>query len=117
MAQDIGTMMKERREALGLTMADVASQVGVGRSTILRWESGEIRSIKRADIVLLSKSLYLPISAFFSGPIEETIEDSETAKKKIALINRVRDLSGDEEIDQVSTALDMVEYKRKHNKK
>jgi transcriptional regulator with XRE-family HTH domain len=41
----IGQRIKERREALGLTLEAVGSTLGVHRSTILRYESGDTRRI------------------------------------------------------------------------
>lgn len=40
--KEIGSRMKRRREALDLTLDDVAGAVGVAKTTILRYENGEI---------------------------------------------------------------------------
>ena len=40
--KEIGFRMKRRRESLDLTLDDVASAVGVAKTTILRYENGEI---------------------------------------------------------------------------
>ena len=38
--------IKTRRLSLGLTMDDVAKEVGVSKPTVQRWESGVIANIK-----------------------------------------------------------------------
>ena len=39
---EIGTRIKTARELRGMTLDDVASDVGVAKSTILRYEKGTI---------------------------------------------------------------------------
>ncbi|MBE7030274.1 MAG: helix-turn-helix domain-containing protein [Ruminococcaceae bacterium] len=46
-----------RRKALGLTLAEVAKQVGVRDATIQRYESGEIRTIKPEIVDALCRVL------------------------------------------------------------
>lgn len=49
--------IKQRRLELGLTLDDVANRVGVRAATVSRWESGEIKNIRRDKIKLLSDAL------------------------------------------------------------
>ena len=53
-------LIKSRRAELGLTLEDVARAVGVKKSTILRWESGEIDNPRRDRIALLAAVLQVP---------------------------------------------------------
>ena len=53
-------LIKSRREELGLTLEEVASVVGVNKSTILKWERGEINNPRRDRIALLAAVLQLP---------------------------------------------------------
>ncbi len=53
-----------RRKELGLTLDDVAKFVGVTKSTVKKWESGDIKNMRRDKIMLLSKVLNLPPLAF-----------------------------------------------------
>ena len=41
--QEIGQRMRMRRHELELTLQDVAREVGVQNSTILRYEKGQVR--------------------------------------------------------------------------
>lgn len=54
---DVKKIIKERRIELGLTMADVAKAVGVSEATVSRWESGDIKNMKRSRIASLSDVL------------------------------------------------------------
>lgn len=50
-------LLKARRQALGLTLEDVGERVGVSKATVLRWESGEIESIRSDKIAQLAEAL------------------------------------------------------------
>lgn len=49
--------IKLRRKELGLTLKQVADQVGVGESTVRKWETGLIENMRTDKIELLSKAL------------------------------------------------------------
>ena len=54
---NISNFIKTKRIELGLTMKNVADYVGVSEGTISRWESGEIKNMKRNKIAKLSQIL------------------------------------------------------------
>jgi len=56
---DFGKMIKDRRHELGLTLEEVGDIVGVGKSTVRKWEAGTIRNLRRDKIALLAKALRL----------------------------------------------------------
>ena len=56
---EIANKIKSRRIELGLTLEDVAKAVGVGRSTVQRWESGMIKNMGRDKIAALAAVLQL----------------------------------------------------------
>lgn len=75
---NIGNFLKEKRISLDLTMKYVADYVGVSESTISRWESGEIKNMKRDKIQKLSTVLKIDpamIMGWTDGPsqIEKTL--------------------------------------------
>lgn len=49
--------IKSRRLALGLTLAEIAEQIGVKEATVQRYESGEIKNIKHETIAQLAEVL------------------------------------------------------------
>lgn len=50
-------IIKDNREKLGLTMKELALRVGVSEATISRWESGNIKNMKRDKMFSLAKAL------------------------------------------------------------
>lgn len=54
---EIGSRIAERRTQLGLTMDDVAQKIGVAKSTIQRYEKGQIQKIKLPVIESIASAL------------------------------------------------------------
>lgn len=50
--------LRQRRKELGYTLARLAELVGVRDATIQRYESGEIRNIKRETLIKLAQALH-----------------------------------------------------------
>lgn len=68
---NIGKFLKDKRISLDMTMKYVADYVGVSESTISRWESGEIKNMKRDKIHRLSSVLKIDpalIMGWTDGP-------------------------------------------------
>lgn len=72
----IGDIMRVRRQELGLTLEDVGDYVGVGKSTVRKWEHGDIENMKRDKIALLSKILKLSPLTFITGEVEYGTPDN-----------------------------------------
>ncbi|MCI6969489.1 MAG: helix-turn-helix domain-containing protein [Oscillospiraceae bacterium] len=72
----IGDIMRVRRQELGLTLEDVGDYVGVGKSTVRKWEHGDIENMKRDKIALLSKILKLSPLTFITGEVEYGAPDN-----------------------------------------
>ena len=56
---EIANKIKSRRLELGLTLEDVAQAVGVGRSTVRKWETGMIKNMGRDKIAALAAVLQM----------------------------------------------------------
>lgn len=56
---DIGKKMFDRRKELGLTLEDVGNAVGVGKSTVRKWENGMIKNMGRDKIALVASVLQM----------------------------------------------------------
>ena len=56
---EFGKMIRDRRHEVGLTLEEVGNIVGVGKSTVRKWEAGTIRNLRRDKIALLAKALQL----------------------------------------------------------
>ena len=55
--ENMARRIKELRQAKGLTLEQVASVVGVGKSTVRKWETGMIANMKRDKIADLARAL------------------------------------------------------------
>lgn len=81
----IGTLIKNRREELGLTLKEIAEACGVSESTVSRWETGGIGNMKRDRIASLAKILRIPASQLVDDPVEE---DNEAIAEYLEQIRR-----------------------------
>ena len=64
---EIGKKMFKRRKELGLTLEEVGDFVGVGKSTVRRWENGMIKNMGRDKIAALAKVLKMDPVEFVPG--------------------------------------------------
>lgn len=56
---ETGKLLKQRRLQLKLTLEEVGNAVGVGKSTVKKWEDGYIANMKRDKIAALAKILQI----------------------------------------------------------
>ena len=62
----LGAKIKARREELGMTLEEVGKLVGVGKSTVRKWETGMIVNMRQDKIAALAKALEVS-PAFLMG--------------------------------------------------
>ena len=73
MAQKI----KDLRQQRGMTLEEVATIVGVGKSTVRKWETGMIANMKRDKIAKLTQALGTT-PAYLMGWEEDTEENKNS---------------------------------------
>lgn len=54
---DVGNKIKALRQQRGLTLEEVGQYVGVGKSTVRKWETGQIANMRRDKIPKLAEVL------------------------------------------------------------
>ena len=54
---DTKNIIREKRLELGLTYEELGKMIGVGKSTVRKWEIGMIENIRRDNIVALATAL------------------------------------------------------------
>ena len=74
-----GQKIKILREQLNLTLEQVGNIVGVGKSTVRKWETGEIANMRRDKIAALAKALHTT-PAYLMDWKEETDKNEPLAK-------------------------------------
>ncbi len=75
----IGDKIKKRRKELGKTLEEVGTAVGVGKSTVRKWEQGMIKNMRRDKIALLASALDIDpaeLIEYTNSPIL-TLSDAE----------------------------------------
>ena len=108
MEEGMAQRIKALRQEKGLTLEQVADVVGVGKSTVRKWETGMIANMKRDKIADLAKALGTT-PAYLMGwkegdekkdsPSEPTLTEGE--KVLLDLFNRVPE-------DQQQLVLQMI---------
>lgn len=90
--------LKARRKELNLTMKEVADYIGVSEGTISRWESGNIKNMKRNRIAAYAKVLQVTPQEIMGIEFESEaiIEAYESLNKegKQRLLDYAKDLLG-----------------------
>lgn len=64
---EIANKIKARRLELGLTLEEVGQAVGVGKSTVRKWENGMIKNMGRDKIAALASVLQIPAVELVPG--------------------------------------------------
>lgn len=92
---DIGKKMYDRRKELGLTLEEVGNAVGVGKSTVRRWENGMIKNMGRDKIAALAKVLQMnPVEFVPSSDFKLKVEvNMDEAVRKVHKMNQLTDES------------------------
>ena len=78
---DIKVLMRQQRESLKLTYEEIGNYVGVGKSTVRKWFTGDIENMGRNKIALLAAILQIDPVLFVSD-----INESKAAEA-LRLIN------------------------------
>lgn len=79
---DIGKKMFDRRKELGLTLEEVGEAVGVGKSTVRKWENGMIRNMGRDKIAKLAEILKMNPVEFVPGNMTMDLQLFSAGKKQ-----------------------------------
>lgn len=108
--KNIGTLLRERRKSLNLTMKDVAEAVGVNEGTVSRWECGKIENMRREKIYSLSKILHLPIDSILGVESYEKIESAKSILLQEEIIKKIKDLT-DDQLEDVNRYIEFTKSK------
>lgn len=82
-------VIRMRRLDLGLTQKEVADRCGVTEATVSRWESGDIKNMRRDKIAILAHVLDVPPSVLMDWEEydAEMMERKKLAKELCDLAN------------------------------
>lgn len=86
---DIADKIKYLRKKYGLTLEQVGNAVGVGKSTVRKWETGQIANMRRDKIEKLAVALHTT-PAYLMGWTENEIDFSSLTQHEQLVINAYR---------------------------
>lgn len=96
--------LKKRRQELHMTLEEVGNIVGVGKSTVRKWETGDIANMKIDKVTLLAKALKTTPTAILGT--EEAPAEPLSAPVRIPVLGKV---AAGIPIDAVEDILDYEE--------
>ena len=74
---DMGQKIKNLREQKGMTLEDLGNKVGVGKSTVRKWETGIIANMRRDKIAKIAEALNVSPAYLMGWEDNLTKENSE----------------------------------------
>lgn len=113
MENELSRKIKELRLSKGMTLEQVADIVGVGKSTVRKWETGMIANMKRDKISLLAKALSTT-PAYLMGwdettHVEQYIKISEDEQKLLELFRLIPENQQQMVLQMIKAALETIE--------
>lgn len=94
---NVGKRIKERRVELGLAVVDLARFVGVSKSAVYQWESGDTKSLKHVSVVKAAILLKTTERWINTGKGPKNVADAPTYdEQEAALLAAFRNLSDEE---------------------
>ena len=97
--------VRDLRAMHGLTLEQIALVVGVGTSTVRKWETGMIQNIRRDKIAKLAEALHTT-PAYLMG-WDDTEEDAKRNEKAVRIAKLLSSAS-DAQIDQIAQYIRFV---------
>lgn len=121
---ELKDLIKLKREELNLTLEELGNLVGVGKSTVRKWETGQIENMRRDNIVALSKSLNISPSVLMGWddiPIDNDNTTNKLSNEEQYLLdsfNKLNDLGKNEAVKRVDelTLIDTYTKNETENK-
>lgn len=97
---DVGKLLRDRRNQLNFSMLQIAEYCGVSESTISRWETGRVATIRRSQILKLSEILNLSIETIIGfGDLTREVSVSVILKRE--KVARLVKKCSEEQLDDV----------------
>lgn len=115
MEEGMAQRIKNLRQEKGLTLEQVADIVGVGKSTVRKWETGMIANMRRDKIADLAKALGTTPAYLMGWKEEDTKKEespsepqlTEGEKLMLELFRRIPENRQPEALDLLRVALKM----------
>jgi len=98
---ELKDLIHTRRLQIGKTLEDIGKEVGVSKSTALRWETGEIRDMRQGKLLALAKALETTpeyLMGWLDEPEKKPVSETgdELSALDLEILRRLSDLTPDE---------------------
>ena len=115
MEEGMAQRIKNLRQEKGLTLEQVAEVVGVGKSTVRKWETGMIANMRRDKIAALAKALGTTPAYLMGWKVEEYKKEdypsepqlTEVEMLALELLRKIPEDKQAEALDLLRVALKM----------
>ena len=87
----IGEKIYKLRSERGLTLEELAQKIGVGKSTVQKWETGSIKEMRRDKIQALADALGVSPEFFFDLPKDEQYYTDDESREMAEFLKNNRD--------------------------
>lgn len=109
MEEGMAQRIKTLRQQKGLTLEQVAEVVGVGKSTVRKWETGLIANMRRDKIADLAKALGTTPAYLMGWKVEEPKKEKDPSEPKLTEVEKLMlELFRKIPEDKQSEALDLL---------
>lgn len=109
---DMGQKIKTLREQKGMTLEELGTKVGVGKSTIRKWETGMIANMRRDKIAKIANALDVTPSYLmgWDNLSEPSSPLSTVPDELLNSFNRLNDLGKKEAVKRVNELSEISRY-------
>lgn len=117
MSDKMGNRIKELRLSRHMTLEEVGNMVGVGKSTVRKWENGIIENMKRDKIASLAKALGVSPS-YLMGWDEQTAATPDLTDNEKAVLDyfsMLNDYGQEEALNHMEYLASQDRYIKKQN--
>lgn len=117
---EIKDLIREKRQELGLTYEQLGELVGVGKSTVRKWETGMIENMRRDNIIALSKALNISPALLMGWDFSKTeINTSNNYSKEeeqhIEDLRKLNNIGKNKVINYTKDLIEMPKYQKDNN--
>lgn len=117
---EIKDLIREKRQELGLTYEQLGDLVGVGKSTVRKWETGMIENMRRDNIIALSKALNISPALLMGWDFSKTELSpsnnySEEEQQHIEDLRKLNDIGKNKVITYTKDLIEMPKYQKENN--
>ncbi|MGU8470256.1 helix-turn-helix domain-containing protein [Clostridium perfringens] len=118
---EIKDLIREKRQELGLTYEQLGELVGVGKSTVRKWETGMIENMRRDNIIALSKALNISPAILMGWDFDEVkttntiFNYSEEEQQHIDDLRKLNTEGKNKVINYTKDLIEMPKYQKENN--